>query len=112
MSINAGNLIDNTKIDYEDLDIDDQKKYYDLMEFMSATVSVNDLTNAKNVTNNKKEFHRIKKEFEKAIHDLRALKRKKNEESSLICSMNQSLDNLIHICKENRLCTEPEIKRC
>ena len=67
---------------------------------MSATVGVNDLINAKNVTNDKKELHRIKKEFEIAIHNLRALKGKKNEESSWICSINQSLDDLIHICKE------------
>ncbi len=72
----------------ENLDIDDQKKYYDLTEFMSVTINVNDLINAKNTTNDKKKLHRIKKKLEEAIHDLRALKGKKNEEANLANSMN------------------------
>ena len=84
----------------ESLDIDDQKKYHDLTEFMSASINVNDLINTKNTTNDKKELHRIKKKLEEAIHDLRAIKGKKNEEVNLANSINESLDALIHICKD------------
>lgn len=84
----------------EGLDIEDQKKYYDITEFMSAVVNVNDLINAKKSTDDKKELHRIKKEFEMAIHDLRALKGKKNEEASWANSINWSLEDLISICKD------------
>ena len=83
----------------ESLDIDDRKIYYDLTEFRSVAENVNDLINAKNATDDKKELHRIKKELEIAIRDLRALKRKKNEESSWAASVIVSLDDLIYICK-------------
>ena len=49
---------------------------------------------------NKRPLIRNKKEFEMAIHDFRALKGKKNEEANWACSINQSLDDLIRICKD------------
>ena len=84
----------------EDLEINAQKQSHDLAELMSVAVSVRNLINAKNASNDKKELHRLKKELEISIQDLRSLRRKKNEEANWANSIRWSLDDLIHICKD------------
>ena len=87
--------------DLENLDIDDKKTYHDLIEYKSAAFNVRDLINAKNASSDKKELHRIKKDLEMTIRNLRSIKGKKNKESSFASSISSSLSDLISICRDS-----------
>lgn len=87
--------------DLECLDIDDRKMYSDLAEYKSAAFKVKEIIDAKNTSSDKKELHRIKKDLEMAIRDLRAIKGKKNKEVSFASSISSSLEELISVCRDS-----------
>ncbi len=105
-------LSDNCLDDYESIDeLDDEtletldseelKKFYDLKDFKSAISMVYELVKARDESTDSKKLHKIRKDFELAIRDLRGIKRAKNDEAVQASSIAMIMDDLIQICKDD-----------
>ncbi len=84
----------------ETLDSGELKKFYDIREFKSAVLMVEALIKARDESADRKKLHKIRKDFELAIRDLRGIKRAKNDEAMQASSIVMIMDDLIQICKD------------
>ena len=89
----------------DNVDIDGKKAIQDLLEYKRAVRKVEDLLKEQAASGNPKVLHRIRKDYEKSIHELRSIKAAKREEIALNTEICSSLDELIDVCKQslNRL---------